>query len=311
MEYTFPVENILYAVKESLPKMQTVGIQKGFELGLKNYIQLVDKDGAWTTFAEVSPSGQVVLSASYSQFLLLLCHIGLIIHDSIAVASEVAKMTDEELKQYEQELLVDCPITRFLKDIPDFEKAVQYCSQLIDIARPLLTTTPISVSEFDTIKNSVDYKSPLVTRANSLCVYGIDFILLHEASHVILGQDLKKDGSIEEETLADHNAFWAMFSDLDGKERSTAMMGCICVLASLLFYNPTLESDGRHPREDKRLFAFYDILKDEKSSYTEMIVILLAVWAETFNVEGFPILEGSYEETLNRQREFFAEVDSD
>lgn len=308
MQYTFPVEYILHAVQASLPRMQTVGLQKGIELGLKNEIHLVDKDGAWTTMAGVSPGGQVVLSVTYSQFLLLLCHVGLIVHDSIAVASEVARMTDVELEQYKKELSLDCPLTRFLKDIPDYESAVKYSSQLIDIARPLLTDIPLNQGEFDAIITGVDYSSPLVTRANSLCVYGIDFILLHEASHVILAQDLTQAGNVEEETAADHNAFWSMWSDLEGKERNTAMMGCICSLASLLFYNPTLESDGVHPREDDRLFAFYDILKEEKSSYTEMIVILLAAWAATFQIDSFPFLCDSYEETLCRQRAFLAEI---
>lgn len=310
-QYTFPVEYILQAVQSSLPQMQTVDLLKGFELGLKNEIHLVDKDGSWTTIADVSLNGQVVLSVTFSQFLLLLCHVGLIVHDSIEVACELARMSDVELEQYKHELNVDCPLTRFLKAIPDYETAVRYCSQLIDIAKPLLTTGPITNSEFDLINKGVDYSSPLVTRANSLCVYGIDFILLHEASHVILGQDLTQEGDVEEETDADHNAFWAMYSDLKGKERNTAMMGCICALVSLLFYNPTLKTDGIHPREDDRLFAFYDILKEEKSSYTEMIVILLAGWAATFDVEGFPIYEGSYEETLNKQRAFLAGLGRD
>ena len=308
MQYKFPVEYMLHVVQASLPRMQTVDLLKGFELGLKNEIQLVDRDGAWTTMAGVSPSGQVVLSVTYSQFLLLLCHVGLIVHDRIAVASEVARMTDVELEQYKRELTVDCPLTRFLKDIPDYDTAVRYSAQLINIAKPLLTAVPITDGEYDAVINGVDYGSPLVTRANSLCIYGIDFILLHEASHVILGQDLSQEGNVEEETAADHHAFWSMFSDLDGKERNTAMMGCICALVSLLFYNPTLEPDGVHPREDNRLFAFYDILKEEKSSYTEMIVILLAAWAATFHVEGFPVLEGSYEGTLNKQRAFLARI---
>lgn len=305
MEYTFPVEHLFYAVQKSLPRMQTVDLLKGFELGLKNEIRFVDKDGACTTVAVISPNGQVTLSVAYSQFLLLLCHVGLIAHDSIAIASEMACMTDVELESFKYELTIDSPMTRFLKDIPDYKTAVSRCAQLIDIARPLLTSVPITGDEFDMI-NHVDYNSPLIARANGLCIYGIDFILLHEASHVILGQDLTKDGTIEDEMAADHNAFWSMYSDLDGKERNTAMMGCICALISLLFYNPTLEPDDIHPREDDRLFAFYDILKEEKSSYTEMIVILLAAWAATFHVEGFPILEGSYEETLNKQRTFLA-----
>ena len=308
MQYTFPVEKIFHAVQKNLPKMQTVDILKGFENGLKNEIKITDRDGAWSEVAEVKPDGQVYLSVTSCQFLLLLCHVGLIVHDSIAVASAVEHMTGVELEEYKRELAIDCPLTRFLKEIPDYETAVMYSSRLIDIAKPLLTKEPLTIEEFNVLTTEVDYNHPFITRANSLCVYGIIFNLLHEASHVILGHDLSKEGNVEEEVAADHNAFWAMFSDLDGKERNTAMIGCICALVSLLFYNPTLESDGVHPREDDRLFAFYDILKEEKSSYTELLVILLSAWATVFNVEGFPVLEGSYEETLNKQRTFLAGI---
>ena len=229
-------------------------------------------------------------------------------HDSIAVASELEKLTDVELDQYRRELTIDCPLTRFLRDIPDFDTAVKYSSHLIDLARPLLTSKPITQAEFDALVNEVDYDSPLVTRANSLCVYGIVFILLHEASHAILKQDLSSDGNEQEENDADHNAFWAMWGDLKGEQRNTAMMGCICALASLLFFNPSMVSDGIHPREDERLFAFYDILNEEKTSYTEMLVILLAAWAAVFSINGFPALEDSYEETLTKQRAFLANI---
>lgn len=308
MQYTFPVENIFHAVQENLPKMQTVDLLKGLENGLKNEIKLSDRDGAWSEVAEVKPDGQVYLSVTSCQFLLLLCHIGLIVHDSIAVASAVEHMTGVELEEYKRELAIDCPLTRFLKAIPDYETAVMYSSRLIDIARPLLTKVPLTKKEFDVLITEVDYNHPFITRANSLCVYGIIFNLLHEASHVIMNHDLFKEGNVEEETAADHHAFWAMFNDLDGKEYNTAMMGCVCALVSLLFFNPTLEPDGVHPREDDRLFAFYDILKEEKSSYTEMIVILLAAWAATFHIKDFPVLDGSYEETLNKQRIFLAKI---
>ncbi len=311
MYYTFPVERIFHAVQEELPKAQTVDLLQGFENGLQKEIQQVDHDGAWTQVAEVSPSGQVTLSVTYCQFLLLLCHIGLIVHDSIAVESALAELTDDELDQYRRELAMYGPLTQILRDVPNVETAVKYSSHLIDLARPLLTSKPISQAEFDALINEVDYNSPLVTRANSLCVYGIVFILLHEASHVILNQDLLSNGNEQDEVEADHNAFWAMWGDLKDVERNTAMMGCICALASLLFFNPSMASDGVHPREDERLFSFYDILKEEKKSYTEMLVILLAVWATVFYVTDFPILQGTYEETLAKQRAFLAGIGND
>lgn len=303
-DYTFPVERILHAVQESLPRMHTIGLSKEMETGLKNSIQLVDRDGAHTTIADVSPCGQVTLSLSYCQFLLLLCHIGLIVHESIVIANEIEQMSDSERKMFHMALTTRNSLTIFLKEIPDYNSAICYCSHLIDIAKPLLTNAPITDDEFRAIAN-VDYDSTLATKANALCVYGIDFILLHEASHVLLGQDLYSKGTVVEEIEADHNAFWTMFNDLDGIERNTALMGCICALASLLFYNPSLASDGVHPREDVRLFEFYDILKNENSSYTEMLVIILSAWATTFRIDNFPSIDGSYGEIFIKQREYF------
>lgn len=308
--YSFPVEDIFYKVQENLPKAFTVGLLKGFENGLRNEINLVDRDGSLTTVAEVSPSGQVSLSVAFCQFLLLICHVGLIIHESIAVDSALVRMSEEQKEQYYKELGFDCQLTRFLREVPSFEEAKRYCSHLIDIARPLLNANPLSEEEFNAIRFGVKYDSELAIRANSLCVDGIAFILLHEASHVILGQNLREKGSIQEEIEADNNAFWAMWGDLEGKERNTAMMGCLCSLASLLFVNPSLEPDEEdpHPREDDRLFSFYDILKEEKDSYTEMLVFLLITWATVFGKHDFPILSDSYQHTIECQRDYLSRM---
>ena len=306
--YSFPVERILYKVQKELPKAQTVDLLKGFENGLQREINLVDQDGRVTTIAEVTSSGRVTLSVAYCQFLLLLCYVGLTIHESIAVDSQLDSMSEEEKEQYHKELEYDTPETRYLREIPSLEEARSICPALIDKARPLLERRPLSKAEFSTICDDISYDSELATRANSLCVYGIIFILLHEASHVILGQNLNEEGTIAEEDAADHNAFWALYGDLEDKERNTALMGCICALASLLFFNPSLTSDGVHPREDDRLFSFYDILKDEKSSYTEMLVFLLITWATVYAEDNpdFPKLEDSYIQTLERQRTYLA-----
>ena len=308
--YSFPVEKILYKVHEELPKAVTVGILEGFKNGLQNEIEYVDLDGGLTTVAEVSPAGRVSLSLAYCQFLLMMCHVGLIIHESIAVESALESMSNEEKEQYYKELEKNSPETRYLREVPNLEDAKRYCSNLIDIAKPLLNSKPLTQDEFEEILQKVDYNSELSSRANSLCVYGIVFTLLHEASHVILGQKLDEEGSVQEEIDADHNAFWALCNDFDGKERNTAMMGCLCALASLLFINPSLCQDPHnpHPREDDRLFSFYDILKTEKHSYTEMLVFLLITWATVFSADGFPVLSDSYQETLERQRAFFAKV---
>ena len=311
--FSFPVERIFYKVQEDLPKAFTVGLSDGFEKGLRHEINLVDRDGCITTVAEVSPSGQVSLSVAYCQFLLLICHIGYIIHESIAVDSALERMSDDEKEEYYKELEIDCQLTRFLREIPSFEKAKEYCSRLIDTAKPLLQHRPLSVEEFEALCRDVSYDSELAGRANSLCVYGIIFTLLHEASHVILGQNLRERGSVQEEIEADNNAFWALWGDLEGKERNTAMMGCLCSLASLLFLNPTLEPDENdpHPREDSRLFSFYDILKDEKTSYTEMLVFLLITWATVVGEENFPILSVSYQHTLESQRAYLSRIGND
>lgn len=308
--YTFPVERILYKVQTELPKAKSVGLLKGFENGLQNKINLVDRDGGFTTFAEVSPSGRVTLSITYCQFLLLMCHLGFIIHESFAVNSMLSTMTDRELEQYHRELKFDTSEARYLREVPKYEEASAYCSKLIDIAKPLLNSEPLSETEFKAISEEVEYDSVLACYANSLCVYGIVFILLHEASHIILGQQLTKKGTVLEENEADHNAFWAMWGDLEGKARNSAMMGCLCALASLLFYNPSLIQVGSHPREDERLFSFYDILKNEKSSYTQMIVFILIIWSKVYVKENpdFPQFSGSYDNTLELQRTYLSKI---
>ena len=79
-KYTFPVEYLLEAVQNSLPKMVSVDLSSGLENGLQNEIILTDKDGLITDIARVSPMGQVYLSVSFCQFLLVMCHVGLYVH---------------------------------------------------------------------------------------------------------------------------------------------------------------------------------------------------------------------------------------
>ena len=79
----------------------------------------------------------------------------------------------------------------------------------------------------------------------------------------IINHDFNHYGTTEEEEVADHNAFWTLYSDLEGNERTTALLGILCALVSLIFVNPSLEDDGIHPLPIERVFYFYDIVKEE------------------------------------------------
>ena len=85
------------------------------------------------------------------------------------------QMTKQELEQFQRELMVDCYETKILKELTDYESTLSYCSRLIDIAKPLLLQRTIAQHELDSLVNNINYKSPISTKANSLCVFGIVF----------------------------------------------------------------------------------------------------------------------------------------
>lgn len=252
----------------------------------------------------------VSLSMTFSQVLWLICSIALKNHDCIAIESCVMKMNSEEFEKYKKEMEENNCYTNYQKCLFNKPQILQEATSNL-----ILVNNLINGKIDEDVKESLqklDMTSPIGVKVNSLYVYGISFILLHEFSHHSLGHEILTDGTLKDEVEADNNAFWAMYSDLTESERTTAMHGILCALVTLLFTNTKLEDDGIHPKPIERIFDFYDIMKDESPKFAGILCHLLWAWAVYTNIQddNFPKNEDSYDNTLIKMRNYLIELEN-
>lgn len=312
----FPVYRLNEAISRTFEKTISLDIAQGIRDGLDSMIHFVDEQGGpLSTIAEIidkpilidkdEPKRYVKISAAYSQMLWMICSIVIRNHDCVAINYEIEHMSIEEYNNFLKELDIDNAITKYERALLD-QKVV--FSESADILNKIeiLSNRKLSDEEMEQLY-TYDMKSDIGVRINSLYVYAMSFILLHEFSHHSLNHDFNHYGTIEEEVAADHNAFWALYSDLEGNERETALLGILCALVSLIFVDPSLEDDGIHPLPIKRIFYFYNIVKDESPKFAGLMCHLFYTWAVYVHDANMPQLDGSYDETFDKIKAYMIE----
>lgn len=303
----FPVYSLNPRITEAISKIVSIGIAEGIKDGLDPQIHLVDETGGpLSTVAEIndispllSPNyrRQVTVSAAFMQILWIICDIALKNNDAIAVEVEVEKMTDEEKQEYYKELELNNPISEYLKKLLDKKQVFQDSAEKVDLIE-LILSKELSEEEMDTLYSRLDMSSETGILTNSMYTYAMAFCLLHEFSHHSLGQDFNAEATIEDEVAADQEAFWSMYSDLDGKFKGTAMYGIICLLVSLIFVNKELKDDKIHPLPVERIFDYYELIKDENPKYAGLLCHLLYTWAIFARDDDMPKWDRPYNEVL-------------
>lgn len=312
----FPVCRLNEAISRTFEKTISLDIAQGIRDGLDSMIHFVDEQGGpLSTIAEIidkpilidkdEPKRYVKISAAYSQMLWMICSIVIRNHDCVAINYEIEHMSIEEYNNFLKELDIDNAITKYERALLD-QKVV--FSESADILNKIeiLSNRKLSDEEMEQLY-TYDMKSDIGVRINSLYVYAMSFILLHEFSHHSLNHDFNHYGTIEEEEAADHNAFWALYSDLEGNERETALLGILCALVSLIFVDPSLENDGIHPLPIERIFYFYNIVKDESPKFAGLMCHLFYTWAVYVHDANMPQLDGSYDETFDKIKAYMIE----
>ena len=246
----FPVCGLNEAITKSFDKIISLDIAKGIREGLDPTIRLVDEQGGpLTTIAEIkersvlidkdTPKRYVTLSVTYSQILWMICSIVIRNHDSIAINYEYDKMSSKQKIDFEQELLNSgSVITRYERELLDEKKVLSDSANMLNTIE-ILSTRKLSAEEIEELYK-YDITSDIGTRVNSLYVFAISFILLHEFSHHSLNHDFKQIGTRDEEEAADHNAFWTLYSDMEGEYRNSALLGILCALSVLLIIGTTM-----------------------------------------------------------------------
>lgn len=306
---SLPILKLNDAITKEIAKIKSLDIQSSVINGLNPEIQIVDENGcSSTTVAYITDLGNtfsetrycVKMSATYAQFLWLLCDIAFRINDSISIQNDFNQFNEYDKKIFISHLKDDTPESHYLSELFDIEAMYSYCTVSIEIISKILNGQ-LTDKEMDKLYN-YDMTGAIGVRVNSLYVYAMSFILLHEFSHQYLNHDINGNGSIEEESEADQVAFWSMYSDLEDKEKRTAMRGILCALVSLIFMNKDLQDDGIHPRPVERIFQYYEYLKCDGQDYSALLCYLFYAWAVYTDDMDMPKHNESksYPELLNK-----------
>lgn len=305
------------AITKSFRKITSMDIAQGIQDGLDPMIHFVDEQGGpLTTIAEIKDirilhnengyNRYVIISATYSQSLWMICSIVMRNHDSVAINNEVQRMSSDDRLSFLDELLKnDSDQIKYERDLLDQKLVFSDSAAMLNQIEQMLNN---NLSEYEMLQlYEYDMTSNIGVRINSLYVYAMSFVLLHEFSHHNLNHDTNKPGTIEEEEEADHNAFWTLYSDLEGQDRITALLGILCSLVSLIFVNSSIIDDGIHPLPIERIFLFYDIAKEESPTFAGLLCHLFYAWAVYTHDENMPKFNGQYEETIEKIRVYMQE----
>lgn len=332
----FPIHRLNRKVTAKLEKIVSANIPGNINKGLRNELNLIDEGHNMTETARVDKDGltgetYVTLSAAFMQYVWLLTDIALKSIDLGIIQKEFTRfgvntrlypmIVDAILTMPKEEIIelsnlpVDFDIDKFrdylkrskpLFDVKEHERKIKLNISLL--ARLTNEGEMFSEQDFAGIEMDGEYE---VAVSGAYC-YAITFAMLHELSHFELGHlEMVEEALIESEKEkkeyernADLNAFWSVFSDLDGREQYTGVIGVFCLLFALLMLNPTIEEDHEHPREDQRIFEIYDQVKNDNPKYTVLLVRMFNMWAQFAGEAGFPQVNGDNEESLKRIREF-------
>lgn len=307
----FPVFRLNDAITEAISKIISIDIKNGIATGLDSEIYFVDEQGPITTVAEIKEyhdkTRHVVISEAYAQFLWLMCDIAFRIHDSAVIQAEFEQLSVEEQKEFISHLCDNNEESRYIKEMFCWKSVLKYCSDSTDRIKSLFYKS-VSEKEMDELYG-YDMTSTIGEKVNSLYVYAMVFILLHEFSHHSLKHDFNSDGSVSEEFEADQNAFWSIYSDLEDKEKRTAKRGILCALVSSLFLNERLEDDGIHPKPIERIFDYFDLMQEEGEDYAPLLCYLFCIWAVYAEDNDMPKLKDglSYKEHLEKTKKYLLE----
>lgn len=333
MNKTFPVHALDRNIESALKKIITADISGALERDkLESKIFFTDQVTSVKNVACIKPReggrAQVSISSAYCQFLWLICFISITEIDfQIAekMREEVGLSKEEFLKQIDQTL--SQPRERIQGEIKERcsdEKLdpERYCAYLkclaelyqedyhkkqadyTDLLHQLLGKSDFNFDDFC----KVNIKTLYSERVNSVYCFGISFVLLHELNHLLLGHIDKETESMEDEIAADSASFWSIYYDITEEEKFSANSGILCVLFSLLFLNPQMESDGIHPLETDRIFWIYDEIVglDNGSKYTQLLVGLFSCWAEFFAISNFPKDLSYTDNSIDKIRKFLS-----
>ncbi|MBO4581256.1 MAG: hypothetical protein J5701_03100 [Bacteroidales bacterium] len=319
----FPIHTLNSNITNILQKILSANILGNIQNGLQPEIKFIDECSHISNVAEIkgnSHNAQVYLSSAYCQFLWLLDDIALKLIDFSIIQDECIK-NNIEVVTYKKstEYLIQNPeilnvlANRYGIDFNQYFEYLRRTVQLLErdefernikkewaLAESLINSSrTICINDF----NEIDFNGLYEQLVNSVYCFGVSFILLHELTHFAMGH-LEKEEEMQDEENADFSAFWNLYNDLKDRELFSANIGILCALFSLLMLNPNMEEDEIHPKESDRIFYIFDQISEDNPKYSVLIIKLFAMWAEKFNIQEFPDINGYASESLKLIRDF-------
>lgn len=287
-EFIFPIHRLGLNVTDVLSRMDSSGLFDIDEEKFDNQINFMDLGGPITTVSKIikDPLTQkchVSLSAAFFQFLWMMSNIAIRTLDAIILEEEIKAMSHEDKIKFDRELKTNIDS---MKEIIDIDTVFRQTFEELKLAMSLREKryNNETVGAFASLPYHTHYGS----KTNSVCIFGIAFILLHEHAHYEHGHMDTLAGDISQEKDADCAAFWTLYTDVKSEEKFTANVGILSALFSLMMLNPTFENNDEHPQEYKRFLDVYEEIKSKNYKYAIIVIHLFKIWAYNLGLQNFP-----------------------
>lgn len=323
----FPVMCLNDQIIGKLEKLDSIGIKNLIEKGLNKTITFTEFQESIKNPAEIKKEisdenhsvDSIFLSAAYCQFLWTISYVALNVYDCNNVNDElknnptykddlikerehankiVLNNSNQELKDKYREVINK--VDHIYKYI-DKDKVFNEC---YDVFIEGMKLTDKNNTEID-IKRYYELTSVFTKgneKVNGIYLYAVLFVLIHEIQHFSLEH---LESTIDNEYDADSASFWTLFSDLDENEKTTANIGVLMGLCSLIFINVDLDDDGRHPDNDERIKVVLINIIEENPHYTGFVTTIFNMWACYYNVSEIQEL---HKNTYNSERDYLDEI---
>lgn len=306
----FPVICLNNQIIEKLEELNSIGIRTLLQEGLKKIIDFNEFNGPIKVPAEINSLNSIKISIAYCQFLWGISYVALNVYDCNIIQNELRKnptLKDDLIKEYEkaknelgeEDCLRELRAANYVNKYLDESKVFKDCYKVFERGLSLLNKEVTDFTEFYDIPN-VLYESN--EKVNGIYLYAVLFILIHEISHFSLGH---VESTTENEYAADSGAFWTLNADLNDTEKTSANIGILTALCSLLFFSKNLDGGNSHPDNDDRIIATLENIIDGNNHYLGFVITIFKMWAYVYDIEEIEELNSK---SINSNMEYLSEI---
>ncbi|HLO45778.1 MAG TPA: phage exclusion protein Lit family protein [Leadbetterella sp.] len=287
-------ENLFHWFKNTYPEFKTEELDKAIKnLGLNEDINVIDREDKVAMPAGVGTFKILTIQETFLSYLWCISYSLVFIYDKSIHEQKINKdfvFTDElKLKIKNAHLLFD------------------YGISLLDRFNPWDIENLPNPELYDRLDD--DY----IEKANGVYINAVNFILLHELAHVVLGHvdtdienEEKKIKTTDEEILkgeykADNFAFEKILKGANNLTNSrTVAAGIVAGLCSFLFFSNNMKG-GDHPDPDERLKIALDKLNlQPEDNLWGISCLAFKLWTMKTGVElNWPPIVNTYQELFN------------